>query len=302
MNARAQGSPTNIPDITGSWERARDASIPAQPQPPLKAQYLKDWQARQQAAREASAKGKPIAERVVMCLPDGMPGMMSGPFPMEVLQSKERKANICQNGPDFGGQTTIYTQTPVNGSPGYTTSPAFDPQLHSFPANSFSAGKYYVAQQCNEVMMLAFRPLATHGYMNPYRGLDSGIVLALPRARNEESAVTSPSPAGPPLNSNSNSEVRSLPGSSSSSSTRTISDLNPEPRTLNPSRPTPAAPTYPWRRSGLPRWCTWRRRCRERPSCCRASGRWLSRLRRRRSSRRGSGGGRGRRRTCSSCP
>jgi len=88
LNARAQGSPTNIPDITGSWERARDASIPAQPQPPLKAQYLKDWQARQQAAREASAKGKPIAERVVMCLPDGMPGMMSGPFPMEVLQSK----------------------------------------------------------------------------------------------------------------------------------------------------------------------------------------------------------------------
>ena len=23
-----------------------------------------------------------------MCLPDGMPGMMSGPFPMEILQSK----------------------------------------------------------------------------------------------------------------------------------------------------------------------------------------------------------------------
>ena len=79
-----------IPDISGSWERARDASIPAAPQPPLKPQYLKEWQARQQAAREASAKGKPVAERVVNCLPDGMPGMMAGPFPFEFLQARDR--------------------------------------------------------------------------------------------------------------------------------------------------------------------------------------------------------------------
>jgi hypothetical protein len=84
----AQQPSVNIPDITGSWERARDPSIPAQPQPPLKPQYLKEWQAQAQAAREASAKGQPIAERVVLCLPEGMPGMMGGPFPMEILQSK----------------------------------------------------------------------------------------------------------------------------------------------------------------------------------------------------------------------
>lgn len=87
--ARAQQSSGSIPDITGSWERARDPSIPVgQPQPPLKPQYLKEWQARMQAVREANAKGQPIAERVVLCLPDGMPGMMAGPFPMEILQSK----------------------------------------------------------------------------------------------------------------------------------------------------------------------------------------------------------------------
>lgn len=78
----------NVPDITGSWERARDASIPAQSQPPLKPQYLKEYQAKLQALREANQKGQPIADHVVMCLPDGMPGMMGGPFPMEVLQSK----------------------------------------------------------------------------------------------------------------------------------------------------------------------------------------------------------------------
>jgi hypothetical protein len=78
----------NVPDITGSWERARDASIPAASQPPLKPQYLKEYQAKLQAFREANQKGEPIADHVVMCLPDGMPGMMSGPFPMEILQSK----------------------------------------------------------------------------------------------------------------------------------------------------------------------------------------------------------------------
>jgi hypothetical protein len=88
LTAGAQQSPTGAPDISGSWERARDASIPAQPPPPLKPQYLKEWQAKTQAVREANAKGQPIAERVVSCLPDGMPGMMSGPFPMEILQSK----------------------------------------------------------------------------------------------------------------------------------------------------------------------------------------------------------------------
>lgn len=87
-NAGAQQPAANVPDITGSWERARDASIPAQSQPPLKPQYLKDYQAKLQALREANQKGQPIADHVVMCLPDGMPGMMSGPFPMEVLQSK----------------------------------------------------------------------------------------------------------------------------------------------------------------------------------------------------------------------
>ena len=86
--AEAQQATANIPDISGSWERARDASIPPAPQAPLKPQYLKEWQAKQQAVREANAKGQPIAERVVACLPEGMPGMMGGPFPFEFLQSK----------------------------------------------------------------------------------------------------------------------------------------------------------------------------------------------------------------------
>jgi len=87
-SAQTPQSPSNVPDITGAWERARDPSIPAPPQPPLKPQFLKEYQAKMQAIREANAKGQPIAERVVSCLPEGMPGMMSGPFPVEILQSK----------------------------------------------------------------------------------------------------------------------------------------------------------------------------------------------------------------------
>jgi hypothetical protein len=85
----AQQASTAIPDISGSWERTRDASIPAGPtQPPLKPQYVKEWQARVQAAREASAKGQPLADRATACLPEGMPTMMGATFPIEFLQSK----------------------------------------------------------------------------------------------------------------------------------------------------------------------------------------------------------------------
>ena len=83
----AASNASNAPDITGSWERVGQGAAPVPP-PPLKSPYLKQWQARQQAAREATAKGQPIGINWVHCLPDGMPGMMAGPFPMEVLQSR----------------------------------------------------------------------------------------------------------------------------------------------------------------------------------------------------------------------
>ncbi len=87
------------PDITGSWERvgpaargggqgANPRTPPPAPPPPLRPQFLKAWQARQQAAREATAKGQPVGINWVNCLPDGMPGMMQGPFPMEILQTR----------------------------------------------------------------------------------------------------------------------------------------------------------------------------------------------------------------------
>ena len=95
-----QTTTSKAPDMSGSYERyrgvpgargsqARDPySPPPAPPPPLKPSYLKEWQAKQQAVREAEAKGEPLGSNVTYCIPDGMPGMMGGPFPMEILQSK----------------------------------------------------------------------------------------------------------------------------------------------------------------------------------------------------------------------
>jgi hypothetical protein len=97
------------PDITGAWERVGPGALasgadgtdvrtpPPVPPPPLKAAFLGEWKARQQAAREATAKGQPIGINWVNCLPDGMPGMMQGPFPMEVLQTRDQVTIIQES-------------------------------------------------------------------------------------------------------------------------------------------------------------------------------------------------------------
>jgi hypothetical protein len=91
----------SVPDITGSWLRqgftvglpasAQASPIKAPPppaQPLVKEPYRTEWQARIKAIREADAKGQPLANNAVACLPDGMPGMMTAVFPMEILQSR----------------------------------------------------------------------------------------------------------------------------------------------------------------------------------------------------------------------
>jgi hypothetical protein len=80
--------------LNGTWDRARvgpldpnKTSVVSVPDPPLKAPYLAQWQARQQAAREADARGQPLYSDYAECLPDGMPAMMMAMFPMQVLET-----------------------------------------------------------------------------------------------------------------------------------------------------------------------------------------------------------------------
>jgi hypothetical protein len=99
LNAAAVAQPAT-PDFSGSWERYRGPpgdknNPPPESNPPLRAQFVADWNARRDAARAADARGEPIATGYVHCLPDGMPSMMSGPFPFEIVQGREQ-LNIAQ--------------------------------------------------------------------------------------------------------------------------------------------------------------------------------------------------------------
>jgi len=62
---------------------------PPQPigDPPLKPEYLGPWKELRAKLADADKRGEPIASGYTHCLPDGMPAMMMGMFPMEVLES-----------------------------------------------------------------------------------------------------------------------------------------------------------------------------------------------------------------------
>jgi hypothetical protein len=105
---------TGTPDLTGTWERYRgpagDSSTPPpEAAPPLKPELLAQWQARRAAEREADARGEPIASGYTHCLPDGVPSMMSGPFPLEILQGATQ-INIAQEA--YNQIRRIYLDTP----------------------------------------------------------------------------------------------------------------------------------------------------------------------------------------------
>ncbi len=93
----AHAPPATVHGLTGTWNRypqldeGLDPKLPPAPPPvgppPLKSEYKADWEAQQKASREADARGEPPFTDYVKCLPDGMPAMMLGMFPMEVLQT-----------------------------------------------------------------------------------------------------------------------------------------------------------------------------------------------------------------------
>jgi hypothetical protein len=84
------------PSIDGKWfaypgqvdplERTLDPPAPI-PDPPLKPEYLDEWRTLRATIQAAEQRGEPIASGYTHCIPDGMPAMMQGMFPMEVLES-----------------------------------------------------------------------------------------------------------------------------------------------------------------------------------------------------------------------
>jgi hypothetical protein len=115
--SRSSESSAGAPDFSGTWERytpPRDAnaqpprdpnaSPPSPPPggtpgaglgpafggtpPPLKPEYMADYEADVKMRQDAERRGEPIPSANAQCIPEGMPGMMIALFPMEVLQTR----------------------------------------------------------------------------------------------------------------------------------------------------------------------------------------------------------------------
>ena len=91
------------PDLTGSWERYPQPGETAEPRyarievppPPLKQPWLAQWQENEAKLAARLTESQPAGDNYVKCLPDGMPAMMQGMFPMEIFQRPEQ-INITQ--------------------------------------------------------------------------------------------------------------------------------------------------------------------------------------------------------------
>ena len=91
------------PDLTGTWERypPRDETADPRyapspiPDPPLKPEYKRPWEENQAKLAARLAESQPAGDNSVHCIPDGMPAMMQGMFPMEIFQRPEQ-INITQ--------------------------------------------------------------------------------------------------------------------------------------------------------------------------------------------------------------
>lgn len=111
-------SAADHPDFTGTWERypppgekadPRYAPTPI-PDPPLKPEYKAEWQANQKKLQQRIEEGQPAGDNYVHCIPDGMPAMMMGMFPMEIFQRPEQ-INITQEA--FTQVRRIYMNQPL---------------------------------------------------------------------------------------------------------------------------------------------------------------------------------------------
>jgi len=86
------------PDIGGTWERTPDDWFGKNPDNPvlpggkaaLKEPYASQFQALKKKQDEANEAGRPLATTSSKCLPEGMPTVMAGLFPIEIIHDAKR--------------------------------------------------------------------------------------------------------------------------------------------------------------------------------------------------------------------
>lgn len=87
------------PDISGVWNRYPSyadtfSGEPDPPElqvvePPLKPEYLQQWQAFRQKRVDADEAGKPLPTPSSQCRPEGVPGIMGAHYALQILQNPQ---------------------------------------------------------------------------------------------------------------------------------------------------------------------------------------------------------------------
>jgi hypothetical protein len=112
--AQSRGNP---PDISGVWGpyrggRGADPKLAPPPASPmvLKPEYAKPYEQRRAAETEASNRGEPLATAAVLCVPYGMPSMMSvAVYPIEVIETPKQITIVAEA---FSEVRRIYMDRP----------------------------------------------------------------------------------------------------------------------------------------------------------------------------------------------
>lgn len=120
--------PAKPPDLTGVWGiyrggRGADPKLAAPPATPmvLKPEYAKPYEARRAAQAAAAERGEQLANTSVLCVPYGVPTMMSvAVYPVEIIQSARQVTIIAEA---FSEVRRVYLDRPQENigdvAPGY---------------------------------------------------------------------------------------------------------------------------------------------------------------------------------------
>ena len=112
--AQSRGTP---PDISGAWGpyrggRGADPKLAPPPATPLllKPEYKKPYDERRAAETAAANRGEPLGNASVLCVPYGMPSMMSvAVYPIEIIQAPKQITIVAEA---FSEVRRIYTDRP----------------------------------------------------------------------------------------------------------------------------------------------------------------------------------------------
>src|SRR5262245_14831447 len=102
--AQAQTRGAAPPDLTGAWGpyrggRGADPKLAAVPASPivLKPEYAKGYDTRRAAETAGNQRGEPLPTAAVLCVPYGVPSMMSvAVYPIEILQNNKQVTIIAE--------------------------------------------------------------------------------------------------------------------------------------------------------------------------------------------------------------